>query len=260
MLLHVLGSSSTGNSYLLQSETTGEVLAIEAGVRFSSVQRALQFNISRIVGCIVSHEHADHARYVPAFATRFISVYMSAGTREAILRSGSESRRQALRKAAEESFRVLSPMTRTAVGPFTVMPFPVQHDAAEPFGYLIKHPECGTVLFATDTYYLKYRFRAVTNWLIECNYRLDLLENNIAEGKVTPSRRDRTIKSHMSYDTCLQTLRANDLTRTNNIVLIHLSADNSNEREFVTGIHAATGKHVVAARPGLVIEFNKTPY
>ena len=43
-----------------------------------------------------------------------------------------------------------------------------------------------------------------------------------AAGRLSPSLRNRTIKSHMSYDTCKETLLANDLSEVNNIVLIHL--------------------------------------
>lgn len=55
MKLHVLGSSSSGNCYLFQSEKTGEVLAVEAGVKFNKVKKVLDFNLNSIVGCIVSH-------------------------------------------------------------------------------------------------------------------------------------------------------------------------------------------------------------
>ena len=44
MKLHVLGSSSSGNCYLFQSEKTGEVLAVEAGVKFNKVKKVLDFN------------------------------------------------------------------------------------------------------------------------------------------------------------------------------------------------------------------------
>ena len=249
MKLHVLGSSSRGNCYLLRSETTGEALAIEAGVRFIEVEKALCFDLSRVAGCIVSHEHGDHARYVGEFARRCIPVYMSYGTYAALKEKGMDAR-----------VYPTAPMVRVKAGGFEVMAFPVEHDAREPFGYLIKHPECGTVVFATDTYYLRNRFKGVSNWLLECNYRLDLLEGNIARGRVPAARRDRTLKSHMGYGTCLETLLANDLTATNNIVLIHLSSENSDERAFVSGIRDATGKDVFAARRGMVLDFNRTPY
>lgn len=249
MKLRVLGSSSSGNGYLLQSETTGEVLAIEAGVRLSEVKKALDFDITKIVGCIISHEHGDHAKAINDFRRVCIPVFASKGTLEAV----------GLDYTMTNVFMV-SPLKQYKIGIFEIMPFPVQHDAAEPFGYLIKHPECGVVLFATDTYYLQYKFGGVSNWMIECNYRQDILQRNCEAGLIDPKRRDRTIKSHMSYETCLETLRANDLSKVNNIVLIHLSSDNSNEAEFVKGLYEATGKNVVAARKGLVMDFNKTPY
>lgn len=247
MKLRVLGSSSRGNGYLLQSETTGEVLILEAGVRLSEVKKALGFDISHIVGCLISHEHGDHAKQITRYLHANIDCYMSDGT---------------ARKLWYGSYGVhtLWPLQRKKLGGFEIMPFPVQHDAAEPFGFLIKHEECGVVLFATDTYYLKYRFDGLSNWLIECNYRQDILESNIKAGLIDASRRDRTLKAHMSYETLVETLAANDLTKTNNIVLLHLSYDNSNEQEFVSGIAAATGKNVVAARAGLVMELNKTPF
>lgn len=249
MKLRVIGSSSSGNSYLLQSETTGEVLAIEAGVKFDRVKKALDYKINGIVGCIVSHEHGDHAKAINDFRRACIPVFASKGTLNAL----------GLDYTMISVFMV-SPLKQYKIGSFEIMPFPVQHDAAEPYGYLIRHEECGTVLFATDTYYLKYRFDGLSNWLIECNYRQDILQHNCEAGLIDPKRRDRTIKSHMSYETLKETLAANDLTKTNRIVLIHLSSDNSNEREFVQGISAATGKNVVAARKGLTIDFNKTPY
>lgn len=249
MKLEVIGSSSSGNCYLLRSETTGEVLAIEAGVKFDQVKKALDYKINNIVGCIVSHEHGDHAKAINDFRRACIPVFASEGTLEVV----------GLDYTMPSVFMV-SPLKHYKIGSFEIMPFPVQHDAAQPFGYLIKHKECGVVLFATDTYYLKYRFDGLSNWLIECNYRQDILERNCEAGLIDPKRRDRTIKSHMSYETCLETLRANDLSKVNNIVLIHLSSDNSNEHEFVSGLQEATGKNVLAARSGLVIDFNKTPY
>lgn len=247
MKLTVLGSSSAGNCYLLRSET-GQTLAIEAGVRLAEVKRAMGYRLGCLVGCIVSHEHGDHAKYVRDIMGTFTPCYMSQGTRHAL----------GLSKAFYA--KGLLPMQSAVVGEFQVLPFPVQHDAKEPFGWLIKHPECGTVLFATDTYYLKYRFDGIANWLIECNYSEDILDANVKAGLIDPMRRDRTLKSHMSYGQCLNTLRANDLSKTNNIVLIHLSNDNSDEQQFVNGLREATGKNVVAARKGMVMDFNKTPY
>ncbi len=55
MKLKVLGSGSSGNCYILHNET--EALIIEAGFPFMEVKKALDFNISKIQGVVISHEH-----------------------------------------------------------------------------------------------------------------------------------------------------------------------------------------------------------
>ena len=55
MKLTVLNSNSRGNCYVLQNDT--EALIIECGVRLSAVKKALNFNISKIRGVLISHEH-----------------------------------------------------------------------------------------------------------------------------------------------------------------------------------------------------------
>lgn len=249
MTLHILGSSSRGNCYLLRSETTGEVLILEAGIHFDTVKRALDYNLSAVVGCLVTHEHGDHAGHVRQFLDARLPVYMSSGTIE-----------RCRLNAGGLQPHTCQGGTELTIGGFKVLPFNTKHDAAEPLGFLIRHAECGTVLFATDTYYLKYRFPGLNNILIECNYRLDILDANIASGRVAPAVRNRIIKSHMSYHTCLETLQANDLSAVNNIVLIHLSADNSHASEFCSGIAEATGKHTVVAARDMLLPFGVTPY
>ena len=95
---------------------------------------------------------------------------------------------------------------------------------------------------------------------IECNYRHDLLENHITAGRIPAALLDRTLESHMSFDTCKEALLVNDLSKVNNIVLIHLSDGNSNAEEFRNDIHKATGKTVWVADKGMSIKFNKTPF
>ena len=55
MLLKCIASGSQGNSYVLISGS--EILLIEAGVRLLEVKKAIDFQISKVVGCVISHEH-----------------------------------------------------------------------------------------------------------------------------------------------------------------------------------------------------------
>lgn len=244
MELKILGSSSAGNCYVLDNGK--EALVLECGISFNQVKKAVNFDISRIVGCLVSHEHGDHAKHVGSFLDARIPVFMSKGTSEHI--------------SSKHEPNVVEHGDVFDAGNFKIQAFDTQHDCAEPFGFLIHHPETGMVLFATDTYYLAYTFDGLNNILIECNYRIDILEENIVSGRILGKMKDRTVQSHMSFDTCRETLLANDLSAVNNIVLIHLSDGNSNALEFQQRIHEATGKTVHIANKGMNINFNKTPF
>ncbi len=243
MTLTILGSNSNGNGYVIQNEN--EALILECGMRFSEMQKALDFNTSKVVAALVSHEHGDHAKFIDEYENRGIKVYASAGTFEAL---------------NKKSDNILKTQRMITIGNFKVLPFKVKHDCAEPLGFLIHHPEIGNILFATDTYYLPYKFENVKHWLIECNYRKDILDRNCPKNGFNKILRDRTLQSHMSYETCKNALISNDLSQTNNIILIHLSDRNSNAREFVEGISIATGKTTVAAEKNMVINLKKTPF
>lgn len=245
MKLKVLGSSSKGNCYIFENET--EALILECGVNFKEVKKALDFDLRKVVGCIITHEHKDHCKAVQDVLKARVPVYASAGTIHSI---NPEGYFLPLIVEAGVVFRM---------GNFKILPFDVKHDCAEPLGYMIHHEETGNILFATDTYYLPNTFQGLNNILIECNYRLDLLEKNIERG-LPEVVKNRTLESHMSFDTCREALLSNDLSAVNNIVLIHLSDGNSHAKEFQEGIRKATAKTVHVAEPGMVINFNKTPF
>ena len=246
MRLKILGSSSSGNCYLFDNGK--ETLMVECGVNMNKVVRANDFDTSRIAGCLVSHEHGDHARSVAKVMEMRIPLYMSNGTANA------------LRLPHNTQVNRMEALQICTIGNFKVMPFDVKHDAAEPFGYLIKHPEMGTTLFATDTYYLQHKFSGLNNILIECNYDIKILDANIAAGLIPAALRNRMVKNHMNIETCLEALEANDLSDVNNIVLIHLSASNSNAKVFQRRVEQSTGKNVIVAQKDMAIEFNKTPF
>lgn len=246
MTLKVLGSSSHGNCYILETEK--EALILEAGVKFSDLKQGMDYNISKIAGCLITHEHKDHSEYINGFLKAMIPVYASYGTIKNTRIKGS---RLPFICEAGNPFKL---------GDFRIIPFATKHDAAEPLGFYINHHEAGNVLFATDTYYLPYTFAGLNNILIECNYRGDLLEENFLSGRIPNVVRNRTIQSHLSYENCFKALQANDISAVNNIVLLHLSDWNSNAEEFKSDIKNATRKNVHIADKGLVIDFNKRPF
>ena len=252
MELSVIGSSSKGNAYVLQNAS--EALLLEAGVNFKVTLPVLGYDLKKVVGCLITHEHGDHAGHVSEVLNYGVRVLASEGTIEGAARFiKSEYAIEPFERTAEG----YSPLQ---LGGFTVIPWQAQHDANEPTGFYIWHRETGGVLFATDTYYIAPRFAGLSNILIECNYDPERLEANYEAGYLDHKRYERTLKSHMGLDTCLAFLQANDISLVNNLVLIHLSQDNGDAIRFKDRITQATGKEVTIAHPGLKIEFNQTPF
>lgn len=245
MKLRVLNSNSSGNCYILEGRTS--TLILECGVRFSIVKQALDFDLSRVAGALLTHEHGDHSKFIREFTAAGIDVYCSEGTRSCVTSPGHRIKAV----AAHKSF---------TVGEFSVMPFDVKHDAKEPLGFLIKHPECGTVLFITDSYYVEYSFSGLNQVIVEANYCEEIVQGRVFEGTINKFLKDRVIQSHMSLQTCRKLLAANDLKAVNNIVLIHLSDGNSNAKKFKQEVQEQTGKNVFIAEKGLVVPFDITPF
>ncbi len=244
MNLKVIGTGSKGNAYILENKD--EALLIECGVKFEEIKQGLDFNLGKVAGCLVTHEHKDHAKSMGNVMKAGINVHASKGTLEA---KGLQNHHR-----AKPFLDYRNPVT---IGWFNVLPFDVHHDATEPVGFLIYHEDCGNVLFLTDTNYCGYTFRNLNNIIVEANYDSRIAKRNLSEMEFL---RSRIIQSHMSINTTIELLKANDLRNVNNIVLIHLSDSNSDEALFKREVKKATQKNVSVASNGMKIEFNKAPF
>jgi len=243
MRLLTLGSDSTGNGYLLKTKG-GEVLIIEAGVKLAKIKQALGFDLSRIAGCIISHGHTDHAKYLPEYQKAGIRCYMNQQTANIWL------------NGTRTSAVILEEKEQINVGEFLIKPFSLEHDVAN-FGYLIHHYESGLICFITDTHYCHYTFKGLNNILIEANYSERIINQKLLDRTAEVYVRNRVLTSHMEIETTKAFLKANDLTKVNNIVLLHLSMGNSNQEQFTREVVELTGKQVYVADEGLDIELNK---
>ena len=241
MVLKVLGSSSQGNCYILENKN--EALIIEAGVRFIEVKKALGFDIRKVSGCLITHQHNDHAKYIKAMVE---SGFPTLALEEVWTAKGvTGSRAYCIERGKGYRF-----------GRFKVLPFDACHDVPC-VGYLIDHPETGRIMFLTDSCMCEYVFPGLNQVMIECNYSDAKLVEAINAGRTLPSQRERLMTSHMELNTCKGFLCANDLTNVANIVLLHLSDNNSDEKHFVSEIERLTGKVVYAAHTGLEIELDR---
>ena len=231
-----IASGSTGNAYILD-DGAGHKLLLECGVPFQTLLKALDFNLTQLSGCLLTHEHKDHSKAVDELLKHSVRVYTSKGTAKAL---GIDDHWNY--KAATE---LMEQRIDTA---WTFVPIKAEHDAAEPFIYLIKSRFSNAhILFATDTYYIKYKMPDdLTHILIEANYSMEHLNENIADGVVEASRKRRILHSHMNLDTLKEFFKANKFPALEAAYLIHLSNDNSEEDRMIKEIEELTGVPVTA--------------
>ena len=221
-----IATGSSGNCYRITDGSS--VLMIECGIRFREIRQAFDFKLSNVAGCLLTHEHGDHSKAVLELLKSGIDCYMSSGTA------------QALRLSCHRLHTVPA-LEQSRVGTFTVLPFPVQHDCANPYGFLIQSDAGDKLLFITDSFYCKYRFAGLTHIMIEANYQKSILDENIASGLVPKSIRNRIIKSHFEIENVKAFLGACDLSQCREIHLIHISGTNGDPAGFVEAIQSMTG-------------------
>lgn len=224
-----LATGSRGNCYHVTDGSTP--ILLECGIRFKDIQKRLNFKTSNLAGVLVTHEHKDHCAGLQDVLRAGINTYMSPGTAEAI---GIKHHR----------IKTVQAKKQFTLGTWTILPFDVQHDVSEPFGFLLANKQGDKLLFATDTYYIRYRFPGLTHIMIECNYSLKILNENIESGRVPHVMKKRLLRSHFSLENVKEFLKANDLSKVQEIWLLHLSDNNSDEEMFKREIQELTGKMV----------------
>jgi len=244
MKLIVVNSNSSGNAYAL--DAGGEILLLEAGCKMADVKRRIDYRISDVAGCIVTHSHGDHAKYATEYAKFGVHVYCPQDVADK-------------KQFPYGTCSVCRHGMTASIGSFRVVPFLNHHDV-EIYGYLIHHPSMGTLLFSTDSYKISNTITGIDHYLIEANYSDDILKENTANGKLDRAQADRIMLSHMSLDYCIKYLHdchADQSAKT--ITLCHLSERNSCPRLFAERVAGEFGVPTMIAAKGITIELNKEP-
>jgi phosphoribosyl 1,2-cyclic phosphodiesterase len=255
MKLEVLASGSAANCYILSAGE--DKLILDCGVKFRTLQEALDFDYSGVSACLLSHEHKDHSKAIKNVFDAGITVVTSEQT---IYACNIYSHRVCETKL-EEMLLLCGPENKRL---WYVMPITTQHDAVDPYGFFIIYiPTWETVVYATDTYYLKYSFKGhslVNYWLIECNYCTDRLHTQYEAGEIDTGLYRRLLQSHMSLEHLKDYLATQDLKKARKIVLLHLSDARSDEKRMEREIFEQTKVETVAAKAGLTVELELYPF
>lgn len=217
-MIRCLGSGSKGNGWIIDDGR--EVLIVDCGVPVKEMKIAIDFEISRVVGCIVSHSHQDHAGYISQYEGCGLKVYKPYETVDRVIRFGS----------------------------FLIQSFPLVHDVPC-FGFLISNPNIGRILYATDTEYIRYRFKNLNYIIVEANYANELLDDELDD----TTKRTHVLRGHMELQTTQRFLWLNCDENTKNVILAHLSNENADRDMFLTKTSPMIEAPVWIAKKGLVI-------
>lgn len=218
MLLKAVGSGSEGNMYIL--ETPKEALVIECGKSVFDAKKALNFRINKVVGCVVSHKHQDHAKYEKMFDMIGIDVF--------------------------KPYEHLEEFETVQFGGFKITAFPLEHDVPC-YGFLIEHSG-QRILYVSDTSYCKYRFKDIDHILVEANHNRQLLMDSESEAK------EHILRGHMEIGTACRFVKANDNDRLKTVTMIHLSHNNGDSVDFMLRMMRTTKAKVYVANKERVID------
>ncbi len=219
MNLHVIASGSSGNCYMINNN--GHYIFIDAGATLTAIKKSLDnIKIAEKVSLFVTHEHNDHiSGIMPLIKSFSPKIYSSYGTASYLEHKGVPC----------ESIYTINDSCIYDMGDFTVTPFKIFHDAAEPFGY--KFDFGNTVIsFATDlgivTDDLYKTVEGSTVLLLESNYEDELLKEN----KKYPEYLKQRIRSkygHLSNKDAFQFAGELSKNKLKNCFLGHVSENNN---------------------------------
>lgn len=237
MKLKVLGSGSSSNCYILESDT--EALIIEAGLSFKEVKKALDFNIRKIVGVVVSHCHLDHAKYVSEYEKAGIPVFKPYnGMKDMDLKKGAEFKIQVFPNQSKDGHW-----------------FHAYNDGTECpcYGFYVQHPDIGSLVYITDTECVRWRFSEVNCIMAEANYSKDLVSD-------IPEKRKHVLTGHMEIETTCKFLEKNRSPELRNVILLHLSSESADSMDFKVKAEKVAKCPVYVAQKGIEIDLKLLPF
>lgn len=220
MRLKTIASGSDGNLHILV-DSNGKMLLIEAGVNIKTIKAGCGWDVTNIVGCVVTHHHKDHAASVKNLEKMGIRVckpYSEDGSHKPV-----------------------------QYGDFRITPFPLDDASHEwvhtngdsspcpIYGFLIHHPEMGYMVYLTDCQFCRWTFGryAPSTILIGIDYQ----EEYVTEEE---AKRNHVYRGHMELKTACDFIEANRTSKLKNVIACHLSRDATEPNEVLTALIEAT--------------------
>lgn len=221
-----LGSGSSGNCYLLKKND--EYVMLECGFDWNTLSKKLVLNglsVSQIKAVLITHEHKDHSAALSKLVNMGVKCYIPESEKLTNLSNIYGN----IEYLVEDNKYELTSWLK-------MIPFSVCHDVKS-FGFILFDTETKDgILFINDTrlFDFKYKDYGFKYIFIECNHIRRQLEaimqqalDNGEEGKVFKLKRQSCY--HLSLASCKRFLNKMNLSQTQAIFLMHLSAECSNK-------------------------------
>ena len=219
------GSGSSGNSCYIGSRDGG--LIVDVGIRAEEIERGLAANgvaMNHVKGVLLTHDHADHVKYVYALLrnNRHLKLFCTNRVLNGILRRHSISKRikeYHVPIFKEIPFKVLD---------FEITAFDVPHDGTDNMGFSIEF-DSRRVVIATDlgevTERARHYMSKATYLMIESNYDAYMLRM----GRYPEYLKARIAGGSGHLDNRQTAAFLQDIMNPglNHIFLCHLSQDNN---------------------------------
>lgn len=219
-----LASGSSGNCYYLGTPEFG--VLIDAGIGIRTIKKVLKeksLDFSRLVGILITHDHADHIKTVGCLGEKYnIPIY----TTEKV--HGGIEKSRYVEEVLYQSKRVIEKEIPFFIQDFKITAFEVPHDSTDNVGYYIEYEEQRFTL-ATDVGHItdtisKYICKA-NRLIIEANYDEEMLKFGTYPAFL--KERVASPTGHLSNREAAEFLAAHYTPQLKDIWLCHLSRDNN---------------------------------
>lgn len=228
MRVSILASGSSGNITLLETPRTRLLVDCGLGKRETLARlAAIEQNVDRIDGILISHEHSDHCNGLPQMLGLWKApLYVTEGTMEALHRALPDRLGKRLR-----GVETIQAGQHFTIGDIDVHAFQIPHDAADPIGFTFRTKGTKMAL-VTDLGYMpelvKVHLRDADCLLLESNHDLDMLKVGPYPWVVKQRVLSRT--GHLSNHAVSEYLSDPEGfdARARYLVLAHLSQENNN--------------------------------
>lgn len=220
----VLGSGSSGNALVIHTEDSA--ILVDAGFsRKEILSRLEKANIDPAIikGLLITHEHGDHVKGARVLADHLdIPTYVTRKTFAHLQK----------RNFIGKKVSIFDSGTAFELENFSIKPFAVPHDAAEPVGFtfIVGDFKIGVV---TDLGYVdnlaKTRLMECDFLILECNHDIKMVKES--DRTINLKRRILGRFGHLNNEDAINALDELIHEKTKQIIFYHLSGECNREEK-----------------------------